>query len=141
MRKLMPILVVAFIFVAWAPVAEADSPPTVRVNPPQVTFGATTVGEQSTPREIRWTNTSDLTVHIYNWVLYTGDNFDYWNFADSTCGQIGDVLAPHTSCSFEIVFHPSSLGSISGQIVFSYWLTDPSQPEPFVVVPIRGIGK
>jgi len=126
-------------------IPSAASQPIIKVGPPQVTFGVTTVGDQSKPREVRWTNTSDVPIQIFNWVLGPGEDFDFSSFESSTCAQLpqeeGVVLAPHTSCSFEIVFHPSTVGSIEGEIVFSYFLTSPTEPEPFLVVPIRGIGK
>jgi hypothetical protein len=71
------VLVVTLWLVVILSIATPSSatPRVIRVNPPQVAFGATTVGELSAPREIRWTNTGDLPIQIFNWVL--APNFEF----------------------------------------------------------------
>src|SRR5687767_11968787 len=108
--RLVPtvVLLVTVAFASNAVPASSSAPP-VQANPRQVVFGATRVGEVSAPREIRWINRSDRTIHVFNWVLYTGEDFDFWNFQESSCAQLPVFetveLPPHGRCSFGVIFH------------------------------------
>jgi hypothetical protein len=143
MRLLRGFVILALVTTLGASPAWADRA-LVTTDPRHLVFGAVEVGETSQPQTVTWTNRTSETISIFNWVLYTGENFDYHNFPGSSCsalpqGEFGVLLQPGASCSFEVVFHPSMQGRITGQIVMSFFITDPSQPSE-VVLRISGIG-
>jgi hypothetical protein len=123
-----------------AAAAASDTPATVMGTPLLISFGTVDVGQESKPRDVTWTNTTNATINIFNWVVIANPPFDFYNFDQSSCAQIGATLLPSSSCSFQVIFRPASSGRSDGQISFSYYITDPSQPQ-FVIVALKGSGK
>ena len=143
MRVLRGFVILGLLITLGASPAWADRP-LVTTEPRRLDFGAVAVGQTSEPQTVTWTNRTDETINIFNWVLYTGENFDYYSFESSSCsalpqGEFGVLLQPGASCSFEVVFHPSMQGRITGQVVMGFFITDPSQPYQ-VVLDISGRG-
>jgi hypothetical protein len=100
-----------------------------------ITFTDTTVGQQSTVGD---------TLTITN--LPVGDTVTYSISLDN--GAFGATEEPgcsYLSCTFDIVFEPSSTGPVTGAITFTATVSDPSsglvEPEPSpVTVALSGTG-
>jgi hypothetical protein len=113
---------------------------TVKATPQLISFGAVTAGAVGNVREVTWTNGTETTINIFNWVLSSNPPFDFHDFDQSSCAQVGATLFAGQSCSFEVVFAPTSAGKFDGTIVFSYYVFDPTDPQ-FVTVALKGTGK
>jgi hypothetical protein len=113
---------------------------TVKGTPQLVSFGAVMVGQVGNFREITWTNGTETTINIFNWVLSSNPPFDFHDFDQSTCAQAGSTLFVGQSCSFEVIFAPMSTGKFDGTVVLSYYVNDPGDPQ-FVTVSLKGTGK
>jgi hypothetical protein len=134
---LAPILFAAAILSAMP--AEAATG-TVKGTPQLISFGAVTTGQVANYRQVTWTNGTETTINIFNWVVSSNPPFDFHDFDQSTCAQVGATLFAGQSCSFDVAFAPTSAGKYDGTIVFSYYINDPGDPQ-FVTVTLKGTGK
>jgi len=81
----------------------------VSLNPTSLKFGQQTVGTSSQPKTITLTNNSGvLTLHISS-ITFSGTNPGDFS-QTNTCGT---SVAPKASCTFSVVFTPTSIGARS----------------------------
>ena len=84
--------------------------PAATVEPTALNFGEVVVGNTGEPAVVLLTNTGTLPVGIYG--LDSPDAFD----VETTCEG---GLAPGSSCTATVVFHPIRAGRVTGSLTFS----------------------
>jgi phospholipase C len=101
-------------------------PPIVSLSPSSLTFGNQTVGTSSSPQTVTLTNTGGSTLNISS-VTASGDFSD----TDNCVGAI----AAGGSCTMNVTFTPTALGTRTGSIT----ITDDASGSP-QSVPLTGTG-
>ncbi|HEU4416264.1 MAG TPA: choice-of-anchor D domain-containing protein [Candidatus Angelobacter sp.] len=90
------------------PLSGDGAAPQSSLSPASLSFPSQAIGTPSTPQSITLTNngTADL---IWNSVVSTPD----FQVTPNNCSL---ALSPGTSCSFNVVFNPTTIGPISGRV-------------------------
>ncbi|HLW87389.1 MAG TPA: choice-of-anchor D domain-containing protein [Terriglobales bacterium] len=104
--------------------------PVVNVQPPTLTFPDTPIGQQSQPLNFTATNngSDDLTISGAS----TTGPFALQNATPCP----GNIVAPHTTCTYSVIFTPTGYGPESGTAV----VNDNSYNSPSQTVTLNGSG-
>lgn len=84
------------------------------VSPASVNFGTVTLGQTSAAKTVKLTNHTGSAIAISS-IAASGD----YAATPAATGGCGATLAAHASCSENVVFTPTQVGTISGSLIFS----------------------
>jgi hypothetical protein len=107
--------------------------PDISVSPVTLKFGSVNVGALSPPQLVKVTNDGSAILHISELIL-GGEAPSHFVILEDGCG--GRSLGVKEGCSFQILFHPKSVGSKSAQVSI---VSDDMNENPTVVV-VDGVG-
>ncbi len=128
--RLLPLLAIS-LAAAGVLVAPAEAAaPAVTFTPASLTFADQAIGTTSAPQSVTVTNTGDAPLFI-NGVSISEAGLDF--NTDEACA--GLTLAPGTSCSMSVTFHPTASGTRTATLN----VTDNAAGSP-QTVPLTGTG-
>ncbi len=105
------------------------SAPTADFAPPSLAFPAQMVGTMSAAMPITYKNIGNASLTVT--VIATGGDFSQMN----TCGVLPAVLAPGASCTINVFFTPTAVGTRNGTLT----VTDTAPGSPHMI-PLTGTG-
>lgn len=132
LRAAWKLISAAILVAALAGAARArPSEPTVSVSPNQISFPAQIQGTDSPPQPIVLTNTGDGELTI-NAIAIGGQNADDFRQTNN-CPVAPATLAAHAMCTIQVVFRPTSVGSLAAALA----ITDNASGSPRTI-PLSG---
>lgn len=87
--------------------------PAVQITPSSLDFGSLAVGTPSSPQTVTITNTGNVALTFSS--IAANNDFA----ATDTCPDSPATLAPNTSCTVDVIFTPTTMGTRNGTLTFS----------------------